>query len=60
MTAITMTNKAVLEKGTAKLSLKEQFARYIKENSAMIICGLMTLNGNSDACKTYAMLTKER
>ena len=62
MTATTMTNKAVLEKGTkaGRLSLRERFARYIEENGVQIACGLMALNGDSNAYRTYAMLTEER
>lgn len=62
MTTITMTNKTAWEKETEtpKLSLKEKFARYMKENSVLITCGLMTLNGNSNAYRTCAMLTEER
>ena len=62
MTAMTMTNKAVMEKGTkaVRLSLRERFARYIEENGVQIACGLMALNGDSNAYRTYAMLTEKR
>jgi len=62
MTAMTMTNKTVLDKGTktSRLSLRERFARYMEENGVQIACGLLALNGDLNAYRTYAMLTEER
>lgn len=62
MTTMTMTNKAVLEQRTEtrRLSLRERFAKYMEENGVQIACGLLALNGDFNAYKTYAMLTEKR
>lgn len=62
MAAITMTNKAVSNPRTEtrRLSLKERFVKYMEENGVQIACGLLALNGDSNAYRTYAMLMEER
>ena len=62
MTAMTMTNKAAMKKETAtgKLSLRERFSKYMEEYGIQIACGLLALNGDCNAYRTYAYMTRER
>ncbi|MDE7313010.1 MAG: hypothetical protein K2N87_15535 [Eubacterium sp.] len=62
MTAMTMTNKAAYKKDSdyRRLSLMERCRRYFEENGAQIACGLLVLNGSSNAYKMYAELTGRR
>lgn len=43
-----------------KVSLKERFVNYITENSDIIIGGLSSLNGNTNALRVYAMMKNGR
>lgn len=52
------TDQKVFEKQEKKAGLRERFAEYWRENSAMILSGMMALNGNTDAYRTYCMLRK--
>lgn len=56
--ALKNTNQKVFEKEEKKAGLRERFAEYWKENGAMIISGMMALNGNTNAYRTYCMLRK--
>lgn len=61
MTAMTMTNKAAMKKETTgKLSLRERFSNYMEEYGIQIACGLMALQGDCNAYRTYAYMTRER
>lgn len=62
MTALNM-NRAftgTTNKVSNKTSLKERFVNYITENSDIIISGLSTLNGNTNALRIYAMMKNGR
>lgn len=52
--------KAGTEGCLRKKSIKERLAAYWEENSAMIIAGMLMLNGRYDAYRTYEMLRNER
>lgn len=62
MTALNI-NKTLtsnVNKVSDKVSLKERFVNYIMENSDIIISGLSTLNGNTNALRVYAMMKNGR
>lgn len=56
--ALKNTDQRVFEKEEKKAGLRERFAEYWMENGAMIISGMMALNGNTNAYRTYCMLRK--
>ena len=62
MTTMTMQHKAAVNKGAEKnrCSLRDRFYNYFEENGAQIVCGMLALNGRSDAYKLYAQLTAKR
>ena len=60
MNAVTMNKtgyKTFTESGRG-MSLMERFQNYVAENSAVIVSGLMSLNGNGNAYAVYRMLKK--
>lgn len=61
-TAMTMTNRVAMKQQVkeGKLSLKERFSRYMDEYGIQITCGLMALNGDCNAYRTYTDLTRAR
>lgn len=62
MTTMTMTNKATMkqEAKTGGCSLKERFKKYMEAYGAQITCGMMALQGDCNAYRTYAEMTRTR
>lgn len=56
--ALKNANQKVFEREEKKAGLRERFAEYWEKNGAMIISGMMALNGNTNAYRTYCMLQK--
>lgn len=62
MTTAVMRNKTVYstKTGKHKMSLKERFVNYMRENGAEIACGMIAMNGDSHAYRLYELLKNER
>ncbi len=56
-TAANNGNRTLAERFTA---WKEDCKKSWKENSAEIICGLLSINGDTDACRVYQMLKSSK
>lgn len=58
-TVLGRTGSKVLSASEGKVSMMERFKNYLLENSAEIVSGMMALNGNTNALRTYLMLKKD-
>lgn len=56
--ALNRTNHKSFAKADERMTLSERFRNYLAENSAVIVSGMMALNGDSNAYKIYNLLKK--
>lgn len=59
ITALGRTGYKEFSGSAQKAALSERFKNYFVENSAVIVGGMMALNGNPQAYKTYLMLKND-
>lgn len=52
------TNHKAFTESKKNVSLTERFKNYVMENSAIIVGGMMALNGNTNAYRVYRMLNE--
>lgn len=58
MDTVFYVNEQALRAAEKKESLFDKFVEVFKENQAIILCGLLTMNGTANVYSLYSSLTK--